>query len=155
MMVNINKKPLNSEQQTLILTKRTSESLMATTAANDEQIRRRSSLSTELTTSDRSSRKGFNTMNSSTATTINSNKDLCTNSNTQINKSIVTYSTNGNSNEKVVIIDTTAVSLKCQFLFGLRFVFVSFLTLININSFAKAWLLIFTEFFSEKVGVYP
>jgi hypothetical protein len=83
-----------------------------TTTVNDEQNRRRSSLSTELNISDRSSRKGFNTVNSSISTTINPNKDLCTNSNTQINKSIVTYSTNGNSNEKVVIIDTTAVKFQ-------------------------------------------
>jgi len=112
MIVNIksnnsnNKKSLQSEQQTSILTKRTSDSLV-TTNINDEQIRRRSSLSTELNTSDRSSRKG---LPSGTSTTIHSNKDLCASSNTQINKSIVTYSTNGNSNEKVVVIDTTAVS---------------------------------------------
>jgi len=102
------KKPLQSEQQTSVLVKRTSDGLMPTTV-NDEQTRRRSSLSTELNISDRSSRKGVSTINSSTSTTINSNKDLCTNSNTQINKAIVTYSTNGNSNEKVVIIDTTAI----------------------------------------------
>jgi hypothetical protein len=75
---------------------------MTTTTINDEQNRRRSSLSTELNISDRSNRKAFN----NTSTTINSNKDLCTNSNTQINKSSI----NGTSNEKVVIIDSTAVS---------------------------------------------
>ncbi|CAF3476500.1 unnamed protein product [Rotaria sordida] len=109
--INNNKKTLQSEQQTSGLIKRTSDSLVTTTTTltNDEPIRRRSSLSTEFNTSDRSNRKTFNTMNSSISTTIYSNKDLCTSSNTQINKSIVTYSTNGNSNEKVIIIDTTAI----------------------------------------------
>jgi hypothetical protein len=103
------KKPLQPEQQTSVLIKRTPDSLMPTTV-NDEQARRRSSLSTEINISDRNSRKGVNPINNNASTTINSNKDLYTNSNVQINKSIVTYSTNGNSNEKVVIIDTTAVS---------------------------------------------
>ena len=109
MTVNINpnnKKSLQSDQQTSILAKRTSDGLVTTATANEEQNRRRSSLSTELNISDRSSRKAFN----STSTTINSTKDLCTNSNIQINKSTVTYSANGNSNEKVILIDTTAVS---------------------------------------------
>jgi len=105
------KKSIQLEQQTSVLAKRTSDSFMTTTTTttttNDEQNRRRSSLSTELNVSDRSSRKAFNTINSNTSTTVNSNKDLCTNSSMQINKSIVTNST---SNEKVVIIDTTAVS---------------------------------------------
>ncbi|CAF2855836.1 unnamed protein product [Rotaria sp. Silwood2] len=108
---NNNKKILQPDQQTSVLVKRTSDSLVTTTTiiTNDEPIRRRSSLSTEFNTSDRSNRKNFNTMNSSVSTTIYSNKDLCTTSNTQINKSIVTFSTNGNSNEKVLIIDTTAI----------------------------------------------
>jgi hypothetical protein len=106
----INKKSLQSEQQTSLLLKRTSDSLVTPTIS-DEQNRRRSSLSTELNTSDRSSRKGVN----STSTAINSNKDVPTNSNIQINKSVVTYSTNGNSNEKVILIDTTAVSIIIKF----------------------------------------
>ncbi|CAF3593816.1 unnamed protein product [Adineta steineri] len=108
---NNNKKSLPSEQQISTAIKRTSDSLMVTTSTiiNDEQTRRRSSLSTELNTSDRSSRKGLNSMSNSVSTTINSNKDLSTTSNIQINRSMITYSTNGNSNEKVVIIDTTAI----------------------------------------------
>jgi hypothetical protein len=117
MIVNINpnnKKSLQSDQQTSILAKRTSDSLVTTTAtANEDQNRRRSSLSTELNISDRSTRKGFN----STSTTINSTKDLCTNGNIQINKSSVTYSANGNSNEKVILIDTTAVSCSKDIIF--------------------------------------
>jgi hypothetical protein len=92
----INKKSLQSEQQTSLLLKRTSDSLVTPTIS-DEQNRRRSSLSTELNTSDRSSRKGVN----STSTAINSNKDVPT--------------TNGNSNEKVILIDTTAVSIIIKF----------------------------------------
>ncbi|CAF1038558.1 unnamed protein product [Rotaria sp. Silwood1] len=111
---NNNKKTLQSDQQTSVLVKRTSDSLVTTTTTittvtNDEPIRRRSSLTTEFNTRDRSNRKNSNTMNSSLSTTIYSNKDLCTSSNTQINKSMITYSTNGNSNEKVIIIDTTAI----------------------------------------------
>ncbi|CAF3332288.1 unnamed protein product [Rotaria socialis] len=114
-----NKKILPSDQQTSVLVKRTSDSLVTTTitttttttttTTNDEPTRRRSSLSTELNISDRNNRKMFNALNNSTSTTIYSNKDLCTSSNNQINKSMVTYSTNGSSNEKVIIIDTTAI----------------------------------------------
>lgn len=112
----LNKKSLQFDQQTATLTKRTSDGLVTsittitTTTANDEPIRRRSSLSTDLNTTDRNNRKAFNTINNSTSTTLYTNKDLCTSSNTQINKSTVTFSTSGNSNEKVIIIDTTAVS---------------------------------------------
>ncbi|UJR23518.1 hypothetical protein I4U23_026512 [Adineta vaga] len=110
-----NKKCLQStEQQTSLFIKRTSDSLMSTTTttntSNDEQLRRRSSLSTDLSANDRSSRKALNTIASGLSTINNSNKDLSISSHIQINKTIVTYSTNGNSNEKVVIIDTTAVS---------------------------------------------
>ncbi|CAF0823891.1 unnamed protein product [Adineta ricciae] len=105
-----NKKSLQTtEQQTSMLIKRTSDTLMPTTTNNDEQFRRRSSLSSELNTNDRSSRKALNTMTTSVSTTNSSNKDVSTSSNTQINKAVVTYSTNGNSSEKVVIIDTTAI----------------------------------------------
>ncbi len=91
------KKSIQLEQQTSIFAKRTSDSFMTTTTTmNDEQNRRRSSLSTELNVSDRSNRKASNP-----STTVNSN------SSTQINKSMITNLT---SNEKVVIIDTTAVS---------------------------------------------
>lgn len=121
------KKVLPSDQQMSVLVKRTSDSLVTTTitttgttttpittvplqTTNDDPMRRRSSLSTELNISDRNNRKILNTMNTSTSATIYSNKDLSASSNNQINKSMVTYSTNGNSNEKVIIIDTTAVS---------------------------------------------
>ncbi|CAF4622390.1 unnamed protein product, partial [Rotaria magnacalcarata] len=81
------------------LVKRTSDSLVTTTitttttttttTTNDEPIRRRSSLSTELSISDRNNRKMHNAMNTSTSTTIYSNKDLSTSSNNQINKSMI------------------------------------------------------------------
>jgi len=75
------------------LVKRPSDSLAVNNS--DEQTRRRSSVSNELNTSERSGRKGFT---GSTSTTIHSS------STTQINKTNTV-----SSNEKVVIIDTTAV----------------------------------------------
>ena len=100
------KKSIQLEPQTSLLIKRTSDGFMSTTN-NDEQTRRRSSLSTDVNTS---TRKTVNPINSTTSTTINSSKDPSSISNSQINKSMVTFSSNGASNEKVVIIDTTAVS---------------------------------------------
>lgn len=94
------KKSIQLEQQTSLLTKRTSDGFMSTTNP-DEQTRRRSSLTTEFNTS---TRKTSNPINScTTSTTNNSSKD-------PMNKSLLTFSNNGTSNEKVVIIDTTAVS---------------------------------------------
>lgn len=100
------KKSIQLEPQTSLLIKRTSDGFMSTTN-NDEQTRRRSSLSTDVNTS---TRKTFNSINSTTSSTINSSKDPSSISSSQINKSMVTFSSNGASNEKVVIIDTTAVS---------------------------------------------
>lgn len=98
------KKSIQLEPQTSLLMKRTSDGFMST-SNNDEQMRRRSSLSTDVNTT---IRKTFNPINSTTSTTTS--KDPSSISNSQINKSMVTFASNGASNEKVVIIDTTAVS---------------------------------------------
>lgn len=106
--MNVKKSIQLEQQQTLLLTKRTSDGFMSTTNP-DEQTRRRSSLSTELNTSTRKTSYPINS--NSTSTTTNSSKDPSGISNSQMNKSSMTFSSNGTSNEKVVIIDTTAVSL--------------------------------------------
>lgn len=80
------------QSSTTSLVKRPSECLVVN---SDEQIRRRSSVSTELNISERNSRK---CLNDNTSTTVHSN------STTQINKTSIIP-----SNEKVVIIDTTAI----------------------------------------------
>ena len=116
-----NKKALQFDQQSSVLVKRASDGLMTTTmASNDEQIRRRSSLSTEMNIRDRSSRKGFNTVNSSISITHNLNKDLSTSSKDHLIKSTGVSSPNENSDEKVIIIDTTAVSLVYLFLIEVK-----------------------------------
>ena len=101
------KKALQSEQPpSSLLVKRTSDSQMIGTT-NGEEVRRRSSVSTEPTLPDRTHRKASSTAHSSTSTVTCSNKD----SHTQVNKSTTTtgLAINENSSEKVVIIDTTAV----------------------------------------------
>jgi hypothetical protein len=111
---SLQKKLLAADQQTSSLVKRTSECQMTSTNSVGDEIRRRSSVSTDCNTTDRVNRKTSNTMNSSASTTIHSTKDTHLTSYAQMNRSMITYSSHGHSSEKVVVIDTTAVI--CSFL---------------------------------------
>ena len=108
---NGQKKSLSTEHSSASNVKRVSDSQM-TIPVNGEEIRRRSSASTDYNSGDRPIRKVSTTINPNTLTTIQNTKESNSSVHQQSTKSTTSYTNNGSSNEKVVLIDTTAVSIQ-------------------------------------------